>query len=526
MSEYNGNITKHAFFSAAGIYLSRIIGLIREILMAALFGTGMIADAFSVANVFPNMLRRVFGEGGLLVVMLPIYTQKRLQESDKAAYQYASSVAVLLFFVVLIVIIASILIAPVIASIAGWGWVGIPEKFQLTLTLLRTLFWGILFISFSTWASAILNAHKKFFIPTVSAAIANLFWVFGLLIVMYFFRNKSATIQAMTVAFGILAGGLFQFLLQVTLLRKIGFKFKSNLKANIKDLILTGKLLIPALFALGVGEINVLVDYFLASLLTEGSVAALTYAHRLVHLPMGLGIAMSYATLPVLSNHAVSEDKASFRKSLYFSTSTIFAILLPITAYIIVLNKQIVRVLLERGSFSAAISTPLTSGALVMYAIGLLAFGANKTLIQGFYAVKDTKTPLFIGAAAMILNVGLNFALVGSLQHRGLALASSIANIFYLIFLIVLLSKKKLANIMSYVHVARKYIIFSTAVGFITYISGKLTILFLPGTTFLMRIIQLGIPSLIWLVTIIILAEIFEISEIKHILSKMKFWKK
>ncbi|MCD6594700.1 murein biosynthesis integral membrane protein MurJ [bacterium] len=510
-------VLKWAFFSGLGTLFSRFAGLFREIVMAALFGTGMVADAFSAAFRFPNLLRRVFGEGGLLVVLVPRYSQERIEFDDDEAFVLASSVAVMLGVIVGLVIIIGELTAPYLAWIFAHGWLDQPEKFALTVRLLRLLYPFIGFIAFATWASAILNAHKKFFLPSLAPAFLNLGWLTGGLIALQLYRNSAPQIQAYIVAAGVLLGGLLQFCIQIPLMKKIGFEFKSDIKRKISGVVEIGKLLLPALVTLAVMEINFIVDVLLASFLPQGSVSALTYANRLIYLPMGLAsVAMAQATLPKLSDLAAIADFKKFEKLLSFATKIIFGIMLPISAFVIALNSEIVGFLFQRGSFSGAVSTPMTAFALTFYAVGLFAFGSNKILMQGFYAIKDTKTPMILSAIVVMINIILNLLLIGPLKHGGLALATSLASIVHTTLLLIFLNRKnKLAikpQIMSFLRV----LVASVIILIITKLSSIGVHSFIGEISFWQRAIQLGLPSIIWFIAVIAIAKILKISEIEQ----------
>jgi len=514
--EHRG-VLRWAFLAGLGTLGSRIVGLFREAFMAALFGTGMVADAFSAAFRFPNLLRRVFGESGLLVVLLPRYSQERIELGDDEAFVLASSVATMLGFVIGIVIIIGELTAPYLAWVFAHGWVNQPEKFQLTVQLLRVLYPFIGFIAYASWASAILNAHKKFFLPSLAPAFMNLGWLLGAMLAMWVFASPNPRLQAIVVASGVLLGGFLQFAVQYAMMRSIGYRFKATIRQKIPAVLEIGKLLLPALAALAVLEINFLVDIFLASFLPEGSVSALTYANRLVYLPLGLAsVAMARATLPAISDLAVHARFDKFRSMIAFSTKVILGLMLPITAYIIALDNEIVSFLFERGSFSGTVSTPITAFALSLYAIGLFAFGTNKILMQGFYALKDTKTPMKLSALVVAINITLNLLLIGPLKHGGLALATSLSSIVHVVLLSVVLSRRgkhKFApHFKSFLRVTAAALI----IGALTKFASMGTNAVIIGNSFIDRLLQLGLPSIVWVITLIIVAKIGKVGEIEQ----------
>ncbi|MCD6417331.1 murein biosynthesis integral membrane protein MurJ, partial [bacterium] len=381
--------------------------------------------------------------------------------------------------------------------------------------LLRFLFPYIGFMALATWCSSILNSHRKFFLPALAPAFLNLGWLGGALMVLWKYSGATQEKQAIIVAAGVLLGGFLQFIIQIPMLRHIGFKFVPKIFKKIPAIVEIGKLLTPALFGLAVAEINFLVDVFLASYLPEGSVAALTYANRLIFLPMGLAsVAMATATLPELSTLAARKDFFKFNRTLSFSFRTLLSIMLPISAYILAMNKPIVRFLFERGSFSGTVSTPMTAYALAMYGIGLYAFSSFKILTQGFYALKDTKTPVVNAAIALLINIVLNLILIGPMKHAGLALASSLASIVQVFFLIWWLHKRGVMNFADEMKFFSKVVFASAVLWVIVWFSLVITMKFVAGTSFIARTIQLIIPSIVWFVALISIAYVLKIDEV------------
>ena len=514
------NVLKWAFYSALGTLGSRFVGLAREVVMAALFGTGIVADAFSAAFRFPNVLRRVFGEGGLLVVFLPRYSQERIELGDEEANILASSVAVVLGIVMAVVILLGELTAPYLAWVFAHGWIDQPEKFALTVHLLRMLYPFVGFIAFATWAAAILNSHKKFFLPSLAPAFFNLGWLAGALVTLIRYREADPHLQATIVAAGVLFGGLLQFVVQLPMMKKIGFRFSPDVRRKWAAILEIGRLLLPALAAMAIVEINFMVDVFLASFLPQGSVAALTYANRLVYLPMGLAsVAMAQATLPVLSDiHARGEAK-KFSEMLSFSVRTIFGIMLPVSGYIIVMSTHIVQFLFERGSFSGTVSTPMTAFALYLYAVGLFAFGANKVLMQGFYALKDTRTPMMLSAVVVVINIIFNLLLIGPLKHGGLALGTSLASIVHLCLLAFFLRKRGVVQVAEYLKSFVRIAVVSVIVAALTKAISFGVDRVVVGSSFLDRTLQLFIPTIFWAVFVLAAGKIARVGEINQFLS-------
>jgi putative peptidoglycan lipid II flippase len=519
MQKEQRGIVKSAFFSAVGTILSRITGLLRETVMAAIFGTGLVADAFSAAFRFPNLLLRVFGENGLRVVMMPRYTQESAEKGETEAFILASSVAVVMSVIIGIVIIGGVVFAPWFALLFAHGWQSQPEKFDLTVKLLRLLFPYIGLMALATWASVVLNAHNKFFIPALSPAFMNLGWMIGGFIVLYQYKSADYYTQSLIIGVGVLIGGALQFLVQLPSMKKIGFKFIPRMRQQIPNIKEMGVLLTPTLGALVIAETSFLVDLFLASYLPEGSVSALTYANKLIFLPMGFAtVSIATASLPKLSEFAAKKENEKFSQMLSFSFRTTLGIMIPITAYILALATPIVKLLLERGSFDAVKSTPMTVYAVSMYAIGLYAYSAFRILAQGFYALKDTKTPVINAAIQLSINIVLNLLFIGPLKHGGLALATSLSAIIQVFMLMSKLQKRGYFDTKSELISIFRLTALSTAVGVLTYLAYRGTLLFISGDDFASKTVILGIPSLVWAGGIVALAYIFKVSEIKQFL--------
>ncbi len=512
-----------AFLNTLGTLASRIIGLFREAAMAALFGTGMMMDAFTMALRFPNLLKGVLGENGLVVVMLPRYAQEKNELGLEHAFAFASAVSIALGLVSAAIILLGEITAPYLVWVFAHGWVNQPEKFALTVKLLRIFYPMVCLIAYSSWATAVLNAHKRFFTASLAPAFFNIGWLAGCIISLVFVPETQQMLMVEIVAVGVFFGSVLEFAIQFAQMRKIGFKFIWMLREKFPAVKQIGLLMIPALGSLAVVEINYIIDAMIASLLPEGSVSALSYANRLIFLPMGLAsVALARAALPALAEHIVRKEPNKAADLMLFSQKAIFGIMFPIAAYIIALSPEIVRLVYERGSFSGNVSTPMTATALAFYAIGLPMFGGNKVLMQGFYAIKDTRTPFFLSAIVVLVNIFLNIMLMGPLAHGGLALATSIASSVHTVLLTISLSKRGLQHTKEVIQSFIRVFIASIFLLFGTYYAKILTLHFVNGTTFFERVLQLGLPSLAWLVFVIVTAKLFKLDEIDFLLNTLK----
>ncbi|MBN2543996.1 murein biosynthesis integral membrane protein MurJ [bacterium] len=523
--EKQGKIITSAFSVGTGTLISRIMGLVREIAMAALFGTSMVADAFVAALRIPNLLRRLFAEGAFYAAFIPKYTEKLTNESKEDAMEFASAAWWSLIIVLVIVTAIGIIIAPWLVSIFTYGWRSDPEKLNLTIKLTRFFFPYIIFMGVGAVLAGILNSHRIFFLPAVSPVFLNIFWI-GSLLYAIFASDLPLEQRVIIVVIGVLIGGLAQAFIQFPATYKLGFNMKFAIGKRVSDLVETGKLMIPGMFGLAVAEVNYIADLVLASLLVEGSVAALQYGMKIALVPVGiLGISIATATLPALSQSAAQKKYDEMTDIFSHTFRMILAILIPIAVLMLVLRTEIVRLLLERGSFTAQDSTPMTTWALLFYALGLPAFGGVKGAVQAFYSMKDTRTPVKIAAYAMLLNVIFNVLLMGPLKHGGLALATSIASTFNVVTLIFLLKKRlPQLNLKPILITLVKLLTTSVISGFVTYITVKfvLPIFIVHSGSFIIKLLYFLIPFVIGFALFLFLSVVFKIEELKDVWNVLK----
>lgn len=425
-------------FSGATI-VSRVMGLARDVVFAAWFGTGTAADAFNVAFLIPNLLRRVVGEGAAQAAVVPVYAGALTRRGREDARVLGLRLAGVSILILVGVAVAGALWSSPIVRAYAFGWRDEPEKLALTIGLTRLLFPFVVFAGLTALAGAILNTHGRFTIPALAPAVLNVSFV-GALFALGPLFGPEPEHRVYGFALGALVGGLLQVVMQLPQLSGIGALGAPQVRFDDPEVRLVGRLMIPGFFGLAVTQINMFVDTFLATMLPEGSVTALRLANRVMLLPLGVfGIAVASASLPTLAGMAAREDLEGLRRTYAFTLRLILLVLVPASVGLIVLRTPIVRVIFERGAFTADWSTPMTAGALLFYSLGLFAYGAVKASNQVFYALKDTRTPVIVGAVAMVVNVVLNLLLMGPLGLRGLALATSLAAASNLVILLALL---------------------------------------------------------------------------------------
>ena len=425
---------------------SRILGLFRDIAQAAILGTGIAADAFTLGFIIPNTLRRLFGESTTSAAFVPTYVETLGKGSRKNAFQLGSRVLTLVGAVLLLVVIIGMLTAPLLIKAFAPGFSDIPGKSELATGLLRLLFPYILLVGCAAVMGGILHSHRHFLAPASAPILFNLSALAGILLLSRWVFPQQ---PVWGYSIGVLFGGLLQLLIQIPPLKKKGFSFRLDFNWRSPEVRRIGKLAFPALVGLLAAEVNIIVDKMIASLLEPGSVAALAYGNRIMQFPQGVfAISLATALLPTLSRQTAMGKLEDAGKTLGRATLALAALMIPATLCMIFLARPVVHVLLARGAFTAE-STLLTSSALIYYSAGLLFYGAVKITVPVFYAMKDTKTPVKIAISCMGLNIILNFVFTtlfirtGLAQPlAGLALATSVSALVNFFLLRIALRRK------------------------------------------------------------------------------------
>lgn len=425
---------------------SRILGLLRDIAQAAILGTGMAADAFTLGFIIPNTLRRLFGEATTSAAFVPTYVETLGKDSRRDAFRLGNRILTLVGTVLTVLVVLGILGAPLLVRLFAPGFADIPGKTQLATGLLRLLFPYILVVGCAAVVGGILNAHRHFMAPASAPILFNISALFGILVLSRWMMPDQ---PVWGYSIGVLAGGVLQLLVQLPALRKRGFAFRPDFNWTSPKVRRIGKLAFPALVGLLAAEVNIIVDKMIASMLEPGSVAALAYGNRIMQFPQGVfAISLATALLPTLSRQASSGKMEDAGKTLGRATLALAALMVPATICMVMLAGPLVRVLLARGAFTAE-STLLTSSALVYYSAGLLFYGAVKITVPVFYSMKDTKTPVKIAVGCMGLNIILNIVFTLTFIRTGwarplagLALATSTASMVNFFILRITLRRR------------------------------------------------------------------------------------
>ena len=406
--------------------ISRVLGLLRDIVIAAFVGASANADAFFVAFKIPNFLRRLFAEGAFSQAFVPVLADYKEQGAHDAVQALVDRVAGVLGGTLLLLTLITVAASPIVAAIFAPGFVSQPEKFQLTADMIRITFPYLLLISMTGFCGAILNSYGRFAVPAFTPVFLNLSLIFAATVASPWFDEP-----VFALAWGVFFAGIIQLLFQLPSLYRLDLVPRPVFDGKDEGVRRILKLMIPALFGVSVSQINLLLDTVLASFLPTGSVSWLYYSDRLAELPLGVfGIAIATVILPNLSAHRAAAREDQFASTLDWAMRSVLLIGLPAALALILLAEPILITLFQYGALTPT-DVDMASLSLRAYSLGLIAFMLIKILAPGYYARKDTATPVKIGIIAMAANMVMNLAFVLPLLwyfnvgHVGLALATS-----------------------------------------------------------------------------------------------------
>lgn len=401
---------------------SRVLGFIRDIVIARYFGATLGADAFFVAFRIPNFMRRLFAEGAFSQAFVPVLSEYKAQRSHEEVRDLAAHVEGMLGGILLLITAVGLLAAPVLVLIFAPGFLGDAGKYALTVDMLRITFPYILFISLTSFAGGILNTYGRFGVPAFTPVMLNLSLISAAL-----WLAPQLERPVTGLAWGVFAGGVAQLLFQIPFLLRLRLLVWPRLRRGHEGVRRILRLILPAVFGVSVSQINLLVDTLIASFLVTGSVSWLYFSDRMVEFPLGVfGIAMGTVILPNLSRtHAVG-SREEFSAMLDWALRWALLIGVPSALGLIILAGPVLSTLFQHGEFGEH-DVLMAQRSLMAYAVGLLGFVFIKILAPGFFARQDMRTPVRVGVVAMLSNVVLNLALVVPLAHAGLALATSLA---------------------------------------------------------------------------------------------------
>jgi putative peptidoglycan lipid II flippase len=417
--------TRAAGVVGLAVLCSRILGLAREQIFAALFGGGRVMDAFTIAFRIPNLLRDLFAEGALSTAFVTVFTKTAAIGDESSSWRLANKIATLTAIVLSLITVLGILSAPWLVATLAPGFD--PGKAALTVTLTRVMYPFILLVSLAALVMGMLNARNVFGVPAMASSFFNLGSIVAGVALGYWLDPHFGSRAILGLAIGTLVGGALQLLVQLPTLARQGYRYRADFKWRDPGVRAVLRLMGPSVIAASTTQVNVLVNSVFASQLGDGPTFWLTVAFRLMQLPLGIfGVALGTVALPLLARMAATGNMESFRSELARGMRLAFLMTIPASVGLIVLAEPIISVLYQHGRFGAY-ETAESAGALRYYALGLCGYAALKVLVNAFYAIDRRKTPMVVSFLAVALNLGLNMLFTRKLGwgHRGLAFSTA-----------------------------------------------------------------------------------------------------
>jgi putative peptidoglycan lipid II flippase len=443
-------LVRSAGVVSLSVFTSRITGLLRESVMARMFGAGLVYDAFMLGFRIPNLTRDLFAEGALSSAFVPTFTEYLTTRSKQEAARLANLVATALIIIVGSLCAAGTIFAPALVHLFAPGFAAVPGKFELAVNMTRIMFPFLLLVALAAQAMGVLNASNKFGVPAMASTFFNIGSVgFGIALGVWFGPALHLSrIEGMAV--GVVLGGALQLCWQLPSLHRLGYRFRPALGWSDPGVVKILKLMLPAIIGSAAVQVNVLVNTNFASTIYDphrgfdGPVSWLSYAFRFMQLPLGLfGVAMASATLPSISRSAAQGNMDEFRRTLSHSLGMVFLLTLPSSLGLIVLGKSIIGAVYQGGRFQLY-DTQQTALALSCYAIGLMGYAALKVLTPAYYALGDARTPMLVSLASIAVNYSVASTMihVAGLGHAGLALSTSAVALSGFVCLFTILRKR------------------------------------------------------------------------------------
>jgi putative peptidoglycan lipid II flippase len=420
--------------------LSRLTGQVRDAVIAGLLGTTAAGDSFNIAFILPNLFRRLVGEGAMSAAFIPVLMGAREHQGEEYTRRFANLFFFWLLAAVSLIVSLGILLSPyLLAAYRLWfPHQASSDDLDLTANLTRLMFPYLLFVSLSAFGQAVLNAYGSFALPAFTPILLNLS-----VVCIGWSARSSFPSPAYSLAIGVVVGGMLQFAWQLPPLWRVGYRVHWPNRWRDSNVLEVGRLMLPGTVGAGVYQINILFSTALAWRLPEGSVLALTASNRLVELALGVfAVALATVLLPTLARQAALGDREAMRATLSENLQTIAYIAIPATAGLVLLAQPIVSTVYQWGAFDTT-STRRTAAALVTQAVGLAFIASYRVLVQGFYSLRDTRTPVIVAVVAVLINLAGCLTLPAlfppELAHAGIALSTSLASIVNVILLYLLL---------------------------------------------------------------------------------------
>ncbi|MDE0185957.1 MAG: murein biosynthesis integral membrane protein MurJ [Candidatus Poribacteria bacterium] len=530
--EDDKSITRSAGIVSIAVMASRLLGLVREQVIAYFFVSATSADAFYAAFRIPNLMRDLFGEGVLSKAFIAAFTATEVEDGQEAAWRLASRIFNITAIVLMAITLICVLAAPPIVDLlfVGKGFqdvdldpsehAGMSSKRDLTVYLARIMFPFLILVSLAAVAMGLLNSMGKFGVP----ACASLFFNLGSIVIGvwgYYTLPRMGLHPVTGMAFGVLVGGALQFIIQVPLMRRCGFRYRLTISFRDERVKQVVRLILPMILGVAALQVNLFVNSIFASE-GKGWMTWIIRAFRLMHLPIGIfGVAISTAALPNLSKLIARGEVEKFRDSFSYALRLILLLTLPASIGLMVLNEPICRLVFEWGK-TGAMDTSETAGALFCYAYGLCGFSIVKIASDGFYAFKDTRTPAVVSLCAVALNIVLNYLLIFQFHfgHRSLALSTSCTiTLNCMILLFALRRRTGGLELRGIWRMLVKTVAASAAMGFISWRTNVWLEEWLGFANLFARAFGVFVPIGIGVVVFLCLAKLLKIGELNQLIS-------
>jgi len=507
-------LAKSASIIGAATLTSRLLGLVRDQLLAYLFGAKDVMDAFNVAVRIPNLMRDLFAEGVMSAAFVPTFMNRLTTRSKQAAWHLGTQLLNALILSTGTIVAIGIFFAEPLTGLIAGGFTSVPQKFELTVQLTRLTLPFLTFVAVAAAVMGMLNSLNRFFIPALSPAMYNVGIIIGCVLLVPLMPTLGLD-PIFAVAFGALLGAMGQVLLQLPALYREGYRHHLNLNPSDPGLRKILRLMGPGTFAGAGVQINLLVNMILATAQGSGAVSWLGYAFRIMYLPIGLfGVSIATATLPIISRHAARREFESISDVVSQALRLMLMVNLPATFGLIALAEPIVSLIFERGNFTAADSSA-TAAALLFYAPGLVGYSAVRIAVPCFYALGNSLVPAYISMGAVILNVSLNIFLVELMGYRGLALGTSVTALVNAVTLLAFLRYR-----LNGLDLRRVLLVFtkisaaSTVMAISAWSTNELLANHWPGLTLSVEILRLAISIIFGITVLIIVSRLLRIEEL------------
>jgi putative peptidoglycan lipid II flippase len=510
-------LARSAGLIGAATLASRILGLVREQVMAYLFGAGNAVDAFNIAFRIPNLVRDLFAEGAMSAAFVPTFTRVLSQQGKPAAWRLGNNVINALLVSTLVIVCLGILFAhPLVIALAR-DYSVTPGKLDLTVELTRTMLPFLVLAAIAAAMMGMLNSLDRYLVPAMAPAVFNVCSIACTLALLPLLTRMGwPTILAM--AFGVLAGGLGQVMIQWPALSREGYRYEAVLnprEPGLRDvLVLMG----PGTLGLAATQVNVFVNTWLATSQGTGAVSWLNYAFRQMYLPLGLfGVSIATASVPAIARRAAERDLDGLRRTLSSGVAMMLALTIPATLGLMVLARPIVALLFERGRFTPA-DTEATAAALVCYALGLAGYAIVKVATPTFYAIGQSRTPVVVSTAIVVVNAVLNVLMVRRFGYTGLAFGTSISALANAVLLLYLL-RERLGplNGRRLLTVSIRMLAAGLVMSFVAWGVERQLALALPGHGLTVELVRVGSAIVAGLAMLTLLARLLHVSEFTEI---------